>query len=106
MGDWIQKELDSSEKKRKDKLEKEGLKEFFNFPVGETLIEIDTKVEPRATKFDKMAFRAKIDGELYDVPVTDVVYNKVLKQLKKGNKKITIIRTGTDKTTTRYDVKL
>ena len=100
----MQAELDRSEKDRKAALDEKGMKDFFSFPVGSTIMVVDVDIEPRKTDFGRMAIRANINDVDYDVPLTDLVYNKVLKRLVAGKNIVEIVRTGTGKNDTRYDV--
>lgn len=101
---WVQSELTRVTKERTEAFEKKGWKEFFKFPVGTTVINVDMKVEPRKTNTDKPILRAFIDDKWWDVPLTPSVYGMMLPKLVEGITEFSITRVGKGKADTRYGV--
>jgi len=99
-------EDDRVKKEKKEAFEKKGWKTFFNFPQGTTKVTVDLKVEPRKTQTGKPILRGSVDGTVYDIPITSVVYGKIIEFINDGAVTFNITRVGTGKQDTRYGVEI
>jgi hypothetical protein len=103
----IKAEIAKTKQQKKINLQKQGLAEFFTYPVGETktFFMLEKGVETQEGQFGtKKVFRVVINNEEFSVSFALSPALKVLDALDKGINPMTVIRAGTEKAT-RYDIK-
>jgi hypothetical protein len=106
--EWIEKRLNAIKEARNQALKEKGFGELFNFPIGETEVEILLN-PPREvkTKFGSRDVLAiKVNDKIYDFMINpqSPLYLKILENLYEDKRHFIIVRSGAEKST-RYDVK-
>lgn len=103
----VDSELKITEEEYKKKAEEMGYLPFLKVEVGENRLEF-LKVAPKkhATFTERMVFTVLKDGQKYAFGVNRFgkLYREILKNLGDGKFKMKVVRTGTTKTDTRYDI--
>ena len=105
--EFIDLELKRIEQAKKSRMEAKDLKPFLQLKVGENIVEF-VKRPPRDHPIysGKKIFRVIKDGQEYDLvfSANTRAYARLLQLLKQGHFKIKLIRVGTGRYETRYDV--
>ena len=105
---WLENEKLRQAKERQDYMDMHDMKDFWKAESGENKITVLPSI-PRSVKSnfgDKMAFRIEVQGKKYDWNINpkSPMYRTFVDLLAKAPVEVTVIRTGSGKTT-RYDLK-
>lgn len=107
---WIASKKQQIEEQRRADRKEKGMQDFFNMPIGETEITIDTTKEPRIVKTkwgNREALRIITkDNEARDWMINPKInlYLEILENLSKGKTHMVIVRSGLEMET-RYSIK-
>ena len=105
MQDWIQEESEALELERQEAMEKNGQIGYWKVPQGLTVIEVLVEYPAVTSQFgEKKEIHILVDGVEKKWTVPKKVYRDLIEHLKLGKIKFQVIRIGTEKKDTRYDL--
>lgn len=115
---WIKTEQDAQKKRdeerlkdRIEQLKQQGfLHKPFTAPQGETIIRVDTSIEPKFNEKGKFGTQAILEADInnerysWGINLKSPLWKQLLDVLAQGINPITLIRAGTGQST-RYSIK-
>ena len=106
---YVEEEFRNLKEEQRKSLAEKGFAPFLEFPEGTFVIEfLDAEPKPSQKFSNKVGFRVlKEDLEFeWTINRKNPVYSQLIRNLRKGIRKMLITRTGTTRENTKYEVKV